>query len=56
MESSLGAEVDSLLSTGLSNLIDRIQISNPHFSGKAPEKLSDFRTAVRRYAEAIGVA
>ena len=55
VEGSLGAEVDSLLSAGLNNLIDRIQISNPHFAGRAPKKLSDFRTAVRRYAEAIGV-
>jgi hypothetical protein len=55
VENALGGEIDTLLASGKSSLIDKVQISNPKFAGKSDKKLSDFRCSVRRYAEATGV-
>ena len=53
VEKALSSEVDTLLLAGLSQLLDKIQSSNPHFAGLSAPQLSDLRTAVRRYAEAL---
>ncbi|MDO7885509.1 hypothetical protein [Hymenobacter cheonanensis] len=53
VEKALGGEVDTLLLAGLSQLLDKIQSSNPHFAGVSARQLANLRTAVRRYAEAL---
>jgi hypothetical protein len=53
VEKVLGSEVDTLLLAGPSQLLDKIQSSNPHFAGVSARRLSDLRTAVRRYAEVL---
>jgi hypothetical protein len=53
VEKALGSEVDTLLQAGLSQLIDKIQSSNPHFAGVSARQLANLRTAVRRYAEVL---
>lgn len=56
VEKALGKGVDNLLATGKSKLIDKVQESNPSFAGKSKKDLSNYRTSVRRYAEATGVS